>query len=190
MKQTGVTLIELMVSIAVLAILLALAVPSFSDFRERQALRGAADNFVAAIGLAKQEAVKRDAWVRVDFKPVSATSGVCLGAKVVTTATAAASAGCNCATAPAACDVTVFPSTGSELRRVELVADSIQFDESDTGFVIDPKTAMLTDEDHAGGLQLKTTKGYQVAVNVNLLGRPIVCTPTNVAKSLPGVASC
>ena len=190
MKQTGVTLIELMVSIAVLAILLALAVPSFTEFRERQALRGAADNFVAAIGLAKQESVKRDAWVCVDFKPLSATSGVCLGAKTVSSGTAAASDGCDCATTPAGCDVTVFPNTGSELRRVELVADSLKFDDSDTGFVIDPKTAMLTDEDHTGGFQLKTFRGYQVAVNLNLLGRPVVCTPSDAAKSLPGVASC
>lgn len=190
MKQTGVTLIELMVSIAVLAILLALAVPSFNEFRERQALRGAADNFVAAIGLAKQEAVKRDTWVRVDFKPVSATSGVCLGAKVVTSPTAPASSGCDCALAPAACDVTRFPDAPGELRRVELVADSLKFDDSDTGFVIDPKTAMLADEDHAGGFELKTSKGYQVAVNVNLLGRPVICTPSVAAKSLPGVASC
>ena len=190
MRQTGVTLIELLVAIAVLAILVAMAVPSFADFRERQALRGAADNFVAAIGLAKQESVKRDAWVRVDFKPLSTASGVCAGAKVVGASTPTASAGCDCAAAASSCDAAVFPESPRDLRRVELVANSLKFGSSDTGFVIDPKTATLADAAQAGGLQLKTSRGYQVAIDVNLLGRAKVCTPAGAAKSLPGVPSC
>lgn len=190
MKQAGITLIELLVAVAVLAILLAMAAPSFSEFRERQALRGAADNFVAAIGLAKQEAVKRDAWVRVDFKPLATDSGVCMGAKVVTASNANAAAGCDCATAAASCDAGVFPEAARDLRRVELVADSLKFGASDTGFVIDPKTATLADAAQKGGLQLKTSRGYQVAVDVNVLGRTTVCTPSGASKSLPGLPSC
>ena len=187
MKQKGVTLVELMVTIAVLAILVSLAAPSFSAFRERQALRGVADNIAATITLAKEEAVKRDSWVRVDFKPFG-TNGVCLGAAIV--ATAAAATGCDCATAATACTVALFPELAEGLKQVQLSPDSIQFGVAGSGFVIDPKTATMTDLGDAGGLQLVTRHGYQAAVQVNALARPMVCTPDGAEKSLPGVVAC
>lgn len=186
MNQKGVTLIELVVTIAVLAILVTLAAPSFSEFRERQALRGVADNIVATIGLAKEEAVKRDSWVRIDFKPFG-TDGVCLGAVTVTTA---AGSGCDCAAAAATCTVAVFPELANGLKQVQLSPDSIKFGAAGTGFVIDPKTATMADLGNAGGVQLVTQRGYRAAVQVNALARPTVCTPTGAEKSLPGVAAC
>lgn len=187
MKQKGVTLIELAVTIAVLAILVTLAAPSFSEFRERQALRGVADNIVATIGLAKEQAVKSDRWVRVDFKPLGA-NGVCIGA--VTVATSSAATGCDCATAAAACTVALFPDSAEGLRQVQLSPDSIKFGAAGSGFVIDPKTATMADLGDAGGLRLLTERGYQAAVQVNALARPTVCTPDGAEKSLPGVAAC
>lgn len=187
MKQKGVTLIELAVTIAVLAILVTLAAPSFSEFRERQALRGVADNIVATIGLAKEAAVKSDRWVRVDFKPLGADA-VCVGAMIVDTADAAT--GCDCALAATTCTVALFPELAEGLKQVQLSPDSIKFGVAGTGFVIDPKTATMADLGDAGGLQLVTRRGYQAAVEVNAMARPTVCTPDGAAKSLPGVAAC
>lgn len=186
LKQQGVTLIELMVTLAVLAVLVTLAAPSFAEFRERQALRGVADNLVATLGLAKEEAVKRDSWVRVDFKALG--DGVCMGAKLVTTA---GDAGCDCTDTDAAtaCDVALFPEVQSDLKRVRLTSGSIDFD-ADSGFVIDPKTATMAEFDGVGGLQLVTQREYKVDFRVNALARPTVCTPSGATKSLPGVAAC
>ena len=48
----GVTLVELMVSLAVLAILATVAVPSFVDFLDKNRVRGAADAVVSLVSSA------------------------------------------------------------------------------------------------------------------------------------------
>ena len=74
----GVTLIELMVTIAVLAIVLAAATPSFTDFFDRYRLRGAVDDVVSVISNARAEAVKGDRDVAVS---IGGTTGAwCVGA--------------------------------------------------------------------------------------------------------------
>lgn len=61
--QPGFTLIELMVTIAVMAILLAVAAPSFNDVTLNSRLGSYANNFVASANLARSEAIKRNAVV-------------------------------------------------------------------------------------------------------------------------------
>ena len=53
----GFSLVELMVAVAVLAILLAAAAPSFAEFFDRARLRGAADDVTSLIATARGEAV-------------------------------------------------------------------------------------------------------------------------------------
>lgn len=55
----GFTLVELMVTISVLAIIMALAVPSFRQLLEAQRMRAAAFDIVADLVLARSEALKR-----------------------------------------------------------------------------------------------------------------------------------
>ncbi len=57
--QTGFTLIELMVAIAVLAVILSLAAPSFRQMLESQSVRATAFDLVADLTLARSEALKR-----------------------------------------------------------------------------------------------------------------------------------
>lgn len=182
----GFTMVELMVTLAVLAILLAMAVPSFRDFAERSALRGAADNVVGVIAAAKEEAVKRDSLVRVDFKEVG--DGFCVGAAAVATT---AAAGCDCSSTT--CPVGEFPANSGELRSVTLI-DTPAFG-GDTAFVIDPKTGMLADFTDTGGIALQVPRGYGVEVQVNAMGRASLCTPSKIsdgtsAKALSGIEAC
>src|SRR5688500_13977588 len=65
-RAAGFSLVELMVTLAMLAILVALAAPAFSDFQERSAVRGATEQFVGLIAQARFEAAKRN-------RPVSVT---------------------------------------------------------------------------------------------------------------------
>lgn len=180
-KSLGFTLIELMVTLAVLAILLTLAVPSFVDFAQRSALRGVADDVINVIASAKQDAIKRDSLVRVDFKAVG--SGFCVGAEPVATVGAA---GCDCSSA-SACTVASFPAAASELRSVTLVGTPAFG--GDTAFVVDPKTAMLADFADTGNIELTVPRGYGVRIDVNAMGRPSMCTPSG-KKSLSGVGAC
>ncbi|HEX7912425.1 MAG TPA: GspH/FimT family pseudopilin [Paraburkholderia sp.] len=58
-RTAGFTLIELMVTIAVAAVLLVIAAPSFVAFQRNSELTSAANSFVAALGAARGEAMKR-----------------------------------------------------------------------------------------------------------------------------------
>lgn len=58
-RSSGFTLIELMVAIAIAAILLTIGVPSFVAFQRNSELTSAANSFVAALGAARGEAMKR-----------------------------------------------------------------------------------------------------------------------------------
>ncbi len=112
-KAMGFTLVELMVTIAVLAILVTLAVPAFNDFRQRAALRGSAEQVVSFWGDARFEALRRDAQVKVGFN----TSGgdFCLGAATTTDPTD--NTACDCFTA-GACNVAAYPPLQADWRRV------------------------------------------------------------------------
>jgi type IV fimbrial biogenesis protein FimT len=59
-RQIGFTLVELMVGIAVLAILSGIAVPSFREFTANQRLRGASFDLRTDLTLARSEALKRN----------------------------------------------------------------------------------------------------------------------------------
>ena len=59
-SQKGVTLIELMIVIALLAILTTIAAPSYNNLIQRNSVDGGVDLFVAQLRLARNEAVRRN----------------------------------------------------------------------------------------------------------------------------------
>lgn len=64
-RQSGVTLIELLVTISIAAILMAIAVPGFQDFFRRNRLDSAASDFMATLNYARSEAIRRGVLVSV-----------------------------------------------------------------------------------------------------------------------------
>lgn len=186
-RQHGFTLIELMVTIVVLAILLMVAIPSFNDFRRRAAIRGAADQISSFWADAKFEAVRRNTFVKVGFV-TNANNDICLGA--ATTTDPADDAACDCFSA-SACNVSRYPSDQSEWQRV-LPLNLPDLGDSDSDSqgvaVIDPKRGNLTQSSDAGGIALKSPSGgpvYQVKVVIDRNGRPVQCEPSGAAAKLP-----
>ncbi|HEX5055903.1 MAG TPA: GspH/FimT family pseudopilin [Gammaproteobacteria bacterium] len=64
--QSGVTLLELMIGLAVVAILGSLAAPSFREMLLSSQITTATNNFITAMAFARSEAVKRALIIRVD----------------------------------------------------------------------------------------------------------------------------
>lgn len=65
-SQSGLTLLELMIGLGVVAILGSLAGPSFRDMILSSQITSATNNFITAMALARSEAVKRSVVIRVD----------------------------------------------------------------------------------------------------------------------------
>lgn len=64
-REHGVTLIELLVTVSIAAILLTIAVPSFQTFLQRNRVQSAASDLVAALNLARSEAIRQGRRVSV-----------------------------------------------------------------------------------------------------------------------------
>ncbi len=74
--SAGFTIIEMMLSIAVAAVILSIGVPSFQGLMERNQLTSGINQFISSMSLARSEAIKRNQ--RVSICP-SADGELCAG---------------------------------------------------------------------------------------------------------------
>lgn len=75
-EETGFTLTELITTIAIAALLIGIAVPAFQETIASSRLTSAANQFIAALNLARSEAIKRN--IRVTVCP-SNNQATCTG---------------------------------------------------------------------------------------------------------------
>ncbi len=74
MRARGFTLIELMIGMVIAAILLFLAVPTYSEFMRNTRIRGTADSIAGGIRLAQTEAIRRNTDVEFIVDPATGWS--------------------------------------------------------------------------------------------------------------------
>ncbi len=137
-RQTGFTLMELMITLVVMAILAAIALPSFQSIIENRRLAGAADNLFSDLQFARSEAIKQNQTVQFQFN----TGNWCYGIDDD-------GANCDC-TNPASCTVNTAQKvvSGSTYKNVALsvtgfTGTTINFD-SRRGIPSDNGTFTLT----------------------------------------------
>lgn len=64
-RAKGFSLLELMTALAVAGVVLGIAAPSFNEFRRNNRLTGVANDFLAAVQIARTEAIKRQQIVSI-----------------------------------------------------------------------------------------------------------------------------
>jgi type IV fimbrial biogenesis protein FimT len=181
---SGVTLVELMVTLGVLAILLVAGIPSFLDYFDRSAVRGAADGVISLISDARAEAVKND--LDVNIAMTGSGGAWCMGANA-----ASAPSGGQPAPGATACDCTDSSQCFVSGQHLVLVASDYP------GVQAGSLTAMNFDS-RLGvvsplaprNLTLTSPRGkYDLAVQVTPLGQARLCVPAS-KPSIVGVPPC
>ncbi len=185
----GFTVIELMISLAVLAIITSLALPSYRSIMEKRQVTSGAEQLGAFLSSAQLESVKRNQFVAVNYK---ASGGAwCFGMRPGDNA----SVDCNCtitdATNANACaldgTLRVF---GSTVLNYPGALQSVTISGSDTTLVFDPVRG-LTQGAETAKLQLLSDEGsYALDVEVTVTGRVKICSNKDANKDVPGYKEC
>jgi prepilin-type N-terminal cleavage/methylation domain-containing protein len=163
-RANGLTLMELMVTVAILAILVALAMPSFNTFVARGRLSGAAEALAQDLQLAKSEALRRNADVTISFSDGAAW---CYGSVV-------AAAACNCNVANS-CALRRVDNT--DYAGVTMAAPT--FAGNATTFTARPGPVV------AGQVELTHPNAGTLRVSLGATGQVRVCSTTGGLGHLP-----
>lgn len=183
-RPAGFTLVELMVSVALVAIGLALAVPSYRDMVEKRQLEQGAEQIAAFVGTAQTTASKNNRVVTVSYER-TADDDWCFGAVLGTTA----------------CDCTESVSSESDYcaingQRTVLTAastnslDLLKSVNGDGAFSYDPLRGMFVDSNDSLELGLRSpNENYRLKLELNSVGRISICSDGDSHK-VPGYGLC
>lgn len=162
----GFTLLEMMIALAIIAVLASLALPSFGAAVARQRLKAAAELLAADLAEARFEAARRGMPLHLNFR--------------------AGRDWCWATTTTSACDCSVQQSCRVKSARsadhpgVELVeASDVRFDPAN-GTARQPVAGN-------GAALLRSQRGELLSVSLSGLGRAKVCSP---GGGLPGYPRC
>lgn len=166
--NTGFTLIELMVTISILAILALIAAPALQAFVDTTRLKGATERIYADMQFARSEAVKRNSAVSVSF---TTGDSWCYGIN--------AGGACNCNTS-GSCNI----KSVSQSEFKGLALDSATFTGQSTTF-----SPVLGTLSTAGLARLQSSGGKQACVHMSLIGQISLCSPAG-SSNLGGYPTC
>lgn len=180
---TGFTLVELMVTLAVLAILIGWALPAFSALIDHQRLRAAALHIAADLRHARNEALTRHGSqpVGVIFSP---GADWCYGISQQLP--------CSCRQSDwRADDACLLDAAHERLLRRETASAHPSVELIEARFsggaitLFDPLRGLA----QAGTVTLQSARGTRVEIRVSILGRIRICTPADGPR-LAGFATC
>ncbi|ANG64711.1 hypothetical protein A8C75_21020 [Marinobacterium aestuarii] len=170
----GVTLIELLVVLVVLAVFVALGIPSFNSVFDRHRVTGAAQALYADLQYARAESIKRNVDVAVNFNN---TAGWCYG---ITDTAPFAACDCNGSVASqASCSVNgqQYIVTDERFPGVSMVTSPANMAVS-----FDPTRGTLSPN---GNISFTGDAAEQVRVTTYFIGRVRLCSPTGYAGYKP-----
>ncbi len=156
-NRSGFTLIELMITIAVLAILAAIALPSFQSTLERLRVKGAAENFFADLQYARTEAIKQNRNIQFQVDAASWCYGI-----------DDTGADCDCNVSPNDCSVNgqLKVENSTAYKDVDLAVNGLIGD----NLVFNPRQGIPVDPNDNSDFVF-SIKNYSKTVSINSVGR-------------------
>ena len=192
-RVAAFTLVELMIGVALIAVIVALAAPSFREMILMQRLRGVNAQVVTDANFARSEAISRASYMQVRFQTSSGANAMSCYV-IYARPNSAASPVCDC-TQPEGLRCT-DPST-IEVRTVQVMSSDsvyVQVPSGDDIYTIDPRTGGLV----LAGLDLPGGPGDNILVDafidtprkfrnrIGQTGRVSTCIP--VSSTIGGIA--
>ncbi len=183
-RQSGFSLIELMMTIILLAVSLVLAIPSFRDAVEKRQVTNAGEQLVSFINSAQGIAQRTNQVVTVSYNR-DANDDWCVGAVGGETA-------CNCEqTNPLATDYCQID--GRQMIVSQADTDNLEMMHAVSGdgaYAFDPIRGLFVDLSDSLSMELRSPSGdFRLTMQVNSTGRVMLCSADSSHK-VPGYAIC
>jgi len=182
--QAGLTMVELLMSIVLLAIGAALSIPSYREMVEKRQLTHGAEQMMAFVNSAQSEAVKMNQVVTVSYAR-TADDDWCVGA-------VRGAAACDCMqadnTAADYCAIDAAPRiiNNAIVGNTNLVTAMT----GDGAYSFDPVRGILTNLADSLVVAMSSKNGeYQLNLMVNKTGQVILCSQ-DASHSVPGYKVC
>jgi len=161
-RNRGLTLLELLVALAIVAVMMTLALPSFGNILARHRLKAAAEQLSADLGELRLMAAQRGEPLHLDLQPGAQW---CYALATVS--------GCDCRV-PQGCQLKTVRA--ADHPGVTLLAGS--------GMLVGARAVGPLPD--GGQALLQGSEGVQLRVGLTPLGRPKVCAPGGAVPGYPG----
>ena len=183
-KQRGFTLIEIMMTVVLLALSAALAIPSYREMVEKRQLTNAAEQLAAFVNSTKTVATRTNQIVTVSFER-DGHDDWCIGATMGADA-------CDCGETNAAesdyCEIdsqlfVLNQSVASDSQLMHRISGG-------SSFSFDPVRGIFTDMDDSLTMEMHTrSRDYKLNLMVNNTGRVVLCSDDS-NHAIPGYDVC
>ncbi len=183
-RDAGFSVVELMISIVLLGVAMALAVPSYREMVEKRQLTSGAEQVVAFVSSAQSESIRHNRVLTVSYAR-SEDDDWCVGAVLGNNA-------CDCMQINTAaadyCAINSVPwiINDTEVGNHELVSSMT----GDGAFSFDPVRGLLTNLDDTLVVDMRSgSENYQLELTVSPTGQVQLCSKA-IDHQVPGYAVC
>ncbi|NNK32637.1 MAG: prepilin-type N-terminal cleavage/methylation domain-containing protein [Xanthomonadales bacterium] len=183
-RQSGFSLVELMMTVVLLAVSLVLAIPSFRDAVEKRQVTNTAEQLVSFINSAQGIAQRTNQVVTVSYDHDDSDDW-CVGAVGGATA-------CNCEqTDPLQADYCQIDGMQMVVSDADTGSLEIMHAVSGDGaYAFDPVRGFFADLDDSLTMELRSPTGdFRLNLMVNSSGRVVLCSDDS-SHAVPGYAVC
>ena len=198
--EHGFTLIELMTVVVIVAIIVALAVPTYKASIEKRRVVSAAEGIASFIGLTRGEAIKRSEKVSLSWSSLGGHDvNWCIGAALTTcdcTETDPTEADfCSIDSIPYRLTQSDFADMSFEFLHMQPIASSFAFDPI-RGIPVDIADAETVDGDwliyiHSdAGTQIGGKRLFELQLSFNATGKMSICADDDRARIIGGYPIC